>query len=274
MDQKQYWNSNLQADNLERVQTAAGSEGLERELAFSDSPDQVEARAFLGGGGGRVCLEIGSGLGANAVRLSEDFSMVIATDLAIDRLREMRNSLPDAVGSKIFPVACRGEHLPFRDGVIVAAFSRSVLIHTDVELAAAECRRVLAPGGRIGFVEPLRHNPLVNLYRNTLAPAIWKSIPSYFDQEEIGAVEASFPGVEEKRFYLAGFLAFAWQYALPCRWLFYLSLRILGAVDATIFGIFPGAKKFAWFTVLTAVRPEADHARRDETRVAPNGDCP
>ena len=41
-----------------------------------------------------------------------------------------------------------------------------MLHHLDLTSAYAEMSRVLRPGGRAVFFEPLGHNPLINWYRN------------------------------------------------------------------------------------------------------------
>lgn len=44
-------------------------------------------------------------------------------------------------------------------------FGSGIIHHLDVEAAIREVRRVLRPGGRAIFWEPLGHNALINLYR-------------------------------------------------------------------------------------------------------------
>ena len=45
-------------------------------------------------------------------------------------------------------------------------FGSGILHHLILEKALCEIRRVLRPGGKAIFFEPLGHNPLINLYRN------------------------------------------------------------------------------------------------------------
>src|SRR5262249_37758760 len=59
-----------------------------------------------------------------------------------------------------------GEQLPFTDGSFDVAFGHDVLHHLDLDRARDEIRRVLVPGGRAVFVEPLGHNPVINLFRD------------------------------------------------------------------------------------------------------------
>jgi SAM-dependent methyltransferase len=54
---------------------------------------------------------------------------------------------------------------PFADDSFDIVIGASILHHLDVDRALAEIRRVLRPGGRGVFVEPLAHNPLMRLGR-------------------------------------------------------------------------------------------------------------
>ncbi len=53
----------------------------------------------------------------------------------------------------------------FSDDAFDLIVGSAILHHLDVARALAELRRVLAPGGRAVFLEPLAHNPLLRLGR-------------------------------------------------------------------------------------------------------------
>ena len=57
------------------------------------------------------------------------------------------------------------EALPIEDNSVDAAYGVAILHHLDLARAFAELARVIKPGGRAVFAEPLGYNPLVNLYR-------------------------------------------------------------------------------------------------------------
>src|SRR5690606_20362966 len=50
-------------------------------------------------------------------------------------------------------------------------FGRSILHHTDLKKTYGELSRVLKPNGQAIFLEPIKYNPLVFLYRQ-LTPSI------------------------------------------------------------------------------------------------------
>jgi SAM-dependent methyltransferase len=54
---------------------------------------------------------------------------------------------------------------PFAEDSFDIVIGASILHHLELDRALAEIRRVLRPGGRAVFVEPLAHNPLMRLGR-------------------------------------------------------------------------------------------------------------
>lgn len=57
------------------------------------------------------------------------------------------------------------EKLTFTDNFFDVVFGVSILHHLELDSAFSQLRRVLIPGGKALFVEPLGHNPIINLYR-------------------------------------------------------------------------------------------------------------
>ena len=62
-------------------------------------------------------------------------------------------------------VAGDAHRLPWPDASFDVIVGRAILHHLDLETATRELARVLRPGGRVFFVEPIRHNPLTALFR-------------------------------------------------------------------------------------------------------------
>ena len=57
------------------------------------------------------------------------------------------------------------EALEFEDASFDVVFGRGIIHHLDLRRSFASISRVLRPGGRAIFWEPLGHNPLLNRYR-------------------------------------------------------------------------------------------------------------
>ena len=250
--QESYWNSNLDPANLE-AQFDAGNFRLDRELAFFDSPEQRHAMAPLRPVAGRTVLEIGAGISVNAICLLREGARVVATDIAGERLRALRGIVQSGAApaaGRLLAVRCAAEALPFRAGSVDSVYCRGVLVHTRLADALGEIHRVAREGGWSVFIEPLAHNPLVRLYRATLAPKAWKSIARYFTAHEIAEVRGRFCECRDAYYYLSAFVAYVWQYAVPAVPLFRLSVAVLGALDSLLFRLAPRLQLSAWFVVI------------------------
>lgn len=225
---------------------------LASELVFYLTPDQREAIHSLQPVEGCRFLEVGAGLGVNALYMARQGAEVVAIDIARERLRSLQR-LADGAGvppERIHLVQCSAEALPFRSTCMNRVYSKAVLIHTDLERTVPELHRVLTAGGRGVFVEPMKHNPLVNAYRRTLAPQEWRQITRYFGSEEIGLFTQSFPRTSCRYFYLFGFVAFVWQFAVRVPLLFRVSLAGLSILDGILMRLAPVLNRLAWFVVI------------------------
>ncbi|HEY0593832.1 MAG TPA: class I SAM-dependent methyltransferase, partial [Thermoanaerobaculia bacterium] len=103
---------------------------------------------------GKTVLEIGCGTGELARELTARGARVIAIDR--EAMLAAAASAPRAGNERY--VAASGESLPVRDGSADLVLYIASLHHLPSERlddAMAECRRVLRPGGRAAFIEPV-----------------------------------------------------------------------------------------------------------------------
>lgn len=111
--------------------------------------------ALLGSARGRV-LELGAGTGLNLAHYPDAVEELVLSepDPAMRRRLERRVARS---GRDATIVAARAEELPFEDGAFDTVVSTLVLCTVgDPDAAVREIRRVLAPGGRLLFVEHVR----------------------------------------------------------------------------------------------------------------------
>jgi SAM-dependent methyltransferase len=103
---------------------------------------------------GGTSLEIGCGVKPLCVGPGFNIGIDISHAAAVQACSE---DSPTVVGDAV----C----LPMATGSLDLVFGQSILHHLPTQGAAAEVARVLKPGGRFLFIEPMGHNPLLRLFR-------------------------------------------------------------------------------------------------------------
>jgi SAM-dependent methyltransferase len=119
---------------------------------------------FLGNLRGKRVLEYGCGLGAISTLLARSGAEVVSFDLsrasvAVTRQRADLNAVD------LDLAVAAGESLPYADESFDIVFGKAILHHLDVGIGAADLYRVLRPGGKAAFAEPMGMNPILNLAR-------------------------------------------------------------------------------------------------------------
>lgn len=255
-ENKKHWEGILDAHNIGRE---ADSRAVDRQAALYNTADVRFAFQVMGPLQGARVLDVGGGLALAAILLARQGARVTIADISLPRLKAARKTLADlGLLDKVDLVVARGEEMPFRDGAFPRVMSKAVLIHTDLPRAMAELHRILARDGRMVILEPTVGNPFVNLYRKLLAPKIWAHITSYFGPREIAIVRETLPKgrkVEEHVFFLFGFFASVFEFAIPSPALYRSAEAVLCGIDSVLFAGVKPLRRAAWFTVLV-IRPE------------------
>jgi ubiquinone/menaquinone biosynthesis C-methylase UbiE len=257
-----HWSQTLDPQNLAE---GAAPLDLETQLELAATADVERALAVLEPLRGRRVLDLGGGLGLQAVLLARRGARVIVADLSAARLREARRVAAHfAVEHRIWFVCCAAEEIPFRDGSLHRQITKSVLIHTDLPVAAAELERTLAPGGRACFIEPLSANPFVWLYRRISAPRIWQEITRYFNHERVTTLAKPFrksgARVRAEQLYFLGFLATPFNYSLHRPRVYRAAEKLLLLIDRMLYTLFPFLRRLAWFCLII-IRKRTDRQR-------------
>ncbi len=116
---------------------------------------------------GKRVLDLGCGHGMASVVLARHGAIVTACDLSPGYVREAR-ARADANGVDIRLLVCNAERLPFANASFECIWGNAILHHLDLSQAAAEIKRVLAPGGIAVFCEPWAGNRWLNWARRGL----------------------------------------------------------------------------------------------------------
>ena len=124
---------------------------------------------LLGDVAGLRIVDFGCGSGANTVLLANRGAHVWGVDISEDLIRLARRRLDvnGRAGAAEFIVASAHD-LPFPDDSIDIVFGIAILHHLDLPLVSKEVHRVLRPGGRAIFQEPVRNSKVIRFVRSLI----------------------------------------------------------------------------------------------------------
>jgi SAM-dependent methyltransferase len=207
-------------------------------------------KEFLGDLKDKKVLEFGCGAGHTAGLMALCGADVTAFDIseesvAVTNRRAEVNNLPNLKAE-----VAVGEDLPYPDEAFDIVFGRAVLHHLDVKQAAGELARVLKPGGKACFIEPMGMNPVLNFVRDYVpypnknpvgddSPLVYKEI------KEWGAWASDYRWTEVQ---LLGMI----ERAFPFKWK--VKLPFLHKMDRVIMKYVPFTRRFARYVVLYMVK--------------------
>lgn len=158
---------------------------------------------LLGDVRGLRILDFGCGSGANAVLLGNRGAHVWAVDISEDLIRLGRRRLAvngRADGAQF--VVGSAHDLPLPDNSIDIVFGIAILHHLDLALVSKEVHRVLKPGGRAIFQEPVRNSAMIRFLRS-LIPYRAPDISPYerpLTDRELRAFAAPYTSVRTRAF--------------------------------------------------------------------------
>jgi len=135
----------------------------------STSPEGIWILQMLGDLKDKRVLELGSGAGEGAVFMAKAGADVTATDLSPGML-EVVKKVAALHNVTVNTKVCSAEELTgFANDSFDIVYAANLLHHVDIARCLDEVRRVLKPGGRAAFWDPVAHNPVINIYRNMAA---------------------------------------------------------------------------------------------------------
>lgn len=124
---------------------------------------------LLGDVRGKTVLEYGCGDGLDTIVLAQRGAKVKALDISHELISFARQRLTvnDVSADAEFVVGSAHE-LPFADDSVDVVFGMAILHHLDLAVSAQEVRRVLRPGGRAIFREPVRNSSFIKFIRGLI----------------------------------------------------------------------------------------------------------
>ncbi len=176
------------------------------------TPETTYALKALGPLRDRRLLDLGCGAGETTTWFALQGAKVDAVDISPGMI-EVTKALAErlGVGDRVNCHVSPGETLPFPDASFDMVFGHDCLHHMDFDRARDEFRRVLKPGGRAVFAEPLGHNPVINHFRNisprTRTP---DEVPLRF--EDFKRLKQGFRSLRHREYQFSTLALFLWFY--------------------------------------------------------------
>lgn len=123
----------------------------------------------LGDARGKRVLDYGCGDGINSMLLCRRGATVKSLDISPDLIEVARNRMRlSGVEANVEFITGSAHAIPLPDASVDVVFGIAILHHLDLALSAREVYRVLKPGGRAIFQEPVRHSRLVKVIRRLI----------------------------------------------------------------------------------------------------------
>jgi ubiquinone/menaquinone biosynthesis C-methylase UbiE len=167
----------------------------------STTPENRFILARLGDVRGRTLLDLGCGAGEHSIYFAQRGARCVAVDCAPSMV-EAALRLAERHGVTIEGRVADASTLDFPDDSVDIIYAANFLHHVDPEPALREIHRVLKPGGVAAMWDPLRHNPLINVYRR-MATLVRSQDEQPLDIEIVRFTEGLFSRVEWDTFWLA-----------------------------------------------------------------------
>lgn len=203
-------------------------------------------------------LDFGCGNGWLSILLAKHGAKVWGIDIS-EELIKQANQFADKEGlsEKICFQVMAAENLSFEDNFFNLIIGSAILHHTELSLAINNLNRVLKPGGRAIFVEPMNQNIFLKIWRK-LTPWRRSPVEKALTYKELKLIQNILP---EAEFYFFGFTSIFTQGLLlfsPRNKLFLFVNNLLERFDSVFFKTFPFLGKYSAIVVMKLVKGNRD----------------
>lgn len=206
---------------------------------------------IYGGVSGLRVLEYGCGTGGHSLEIAQRGGRVTGIDISavgIAMAEEKARSL--GLDNATYRVM-DAENLEFEDGSFDLVIGEGILHHLRLERSYAEISRVLAPGGRAIFMEPLGHNPAINAFRSR-TPHLRTDDEHPLLKRDLDLARRYFGNCSFRYYHLSSFAALA----LLKTKLFWPAVAALDAVDRFLFRVAPPLGLLGWYSIMVLQAPQ------------------
>lgn len=199
---------------------------------------------------GKRVLDFGCGLGQTSRFYAERGALrVEGFDISSESIRiAVKNAKRDGLDDRVFFRHLAAEEIDYDDNSFDVIIGKAILHHTDLEKTARQLHRVLVPGGTAYFLEPLAHNPFLNLFRR-LTPSRRTPTEKPLSVRDLDIFRRYF-SVSYHGMYLLTLPAHFLLLLTGSRNLFAKSHAVLRRWEQPVLNRFPGLQKYCWSAVM------------------------
>ncbi len=166
------------------------------------APENRFILQHLGDLRGKYLLDLGCGAGENSVYFATKGARCVAADYSpgmVDVALKLAAANQVEVEGKVVNAMA----IDFPDNTFDMVYASNLLHHIpDPRLAIQEMYRVLKPGGKACFWDPLKHNPVINVYRR-IATKVRTEDETPLDINIVNFVRSRFSQTQYDTFWLA-----------------------------------------------------------------------
>jgi SAM-dependent methyltransferase len=161
----------------------------------------------LGDVRGKYLLDLGCGAGENSVYFAQLGARCLASDYSPGMV-DVALKLADRYGVNIEGRVINALSIDIPDNTFDIVYASNLLHHIpDPLITIREMHRVLKPGGKMCFWDPLRHNPVINVYRRMATEVRTEDeMPLHIDI--VNEVRSRFSSTKYDTFWLASLWIF------------------------------------------------------------------
>ncbi|MGE5352354.1 MAG: methyltransferase domain-containing protein [Acidobacteriota bacterium] len=193
-------------------------------------------------------LEYGCGTGSYSLQWLKLGAIVSGIDISDEAIKIAKKNISGS-GYNADYFVMNAEKTEFPDNCYDIIVGSGILHHLDLNNSFAELFRLLNNNGHAIFLEPLGHNPLINLFRK-LTPSMRTEDEHPLREKDLQLARKYFSRVNAEYFSLFTLIAIPFRSSKH----FNSILSFLEKMDRSIMRIFPFLKKHSWAVVLEFVK--------------------
>ena len=199
---------------------------------------------------GKDVIEYGCGIGSYAFMLAKHSSKIVGIDISEVAIKLATTKAKEDNLENIIFLNQDAEAMTFEDSSYDVIIGTGILHHLNLNKAMTEITRVLKPDGKAIFIEPLGHNPLINLFR-ALTPRFRTEDEHPLSKSDLHFFRELFHTSNYRFFHIFSLLAVPFRNTR----IFPSFLKILDSLDDKLFKWIPFSKLMAWQVVIILEKP-------------------